>query len=347
MKRRAFFKTGIAAAALTAGSKPILAFSKENTLGVNTWDDGLAHPISYPQGKGKERGIALGGGGVVLLSFYAGYFHALRKNGVDLSNSDIIVGTSAGSLFGSMLTGGNLYRLYGELNFFADFPKIFARLVPETKQTPSQARASQIAMSAKDASLQTILAIGRAAMAAKNPDGVDAYYKTVRKVIGMTDWRSKALHISAIDCYTGERLIISKDSGIPVDVACAASSSIAGGAGPIWLKNRLCMDGGTCETSTHSDVIRGVKKAIVFSLGDGTSNEITQGLRVSSMPDTLLNEIDILKKEGTNTIHISAGLAPGIDHVSSIMDPRYISTYLKFGFDRGHGDAKNLKAFWG
>ena len=112
-------------------------------------------------------------------------------------------------------------------------------------------------MSAKDASLQTILAIGRAAMAAKNPDGVDAYYKTVRKVIGMTDWRSKALHISAIDCYTGERLIISKDSGIPVDIACAASSSIAGGAGPTWLKNRLCMDGGTCETSTHSDVIRG------------------------------------------------------------------------------------------
>lgn len=184
-------------------------------------------------------------------------------------------------------------------------------------------------------------------MAARNPGGEDAYYKTVKRIIGLSEWKSKTLHITSNDCFTGERLIVSKDSNITVDVACAASSSLPGGAGPTFLKDRLCMDGGICETSTHSDVIRGVKKALVFSLGDGTANEVTQGLRTSSMPDTLLKEIEILKAGGTDTISIVAGLAPGIDHVDSLMNPKYITPYLKFGIDRGNAGAQKLKSFWG
>ena len=348
MQRRRFFKDSLALAALAVGTQSITsALAEPPATNSAGWNDGLAHPIPYPLGTGLNRGIAFGGGGIVLLSFYTGYFHALRKNGLDLSNADTVVGTSAGSIFGSMLLSGNLYRMYDELNFFGDFPKLFSKLVPETKQNPSQARATHFSLIAKDASTETIQGIGRAAMAARNPGGEDTYYKTVKRIIGLSEWKSKALHISSNDCYTGERLIVSKDSNIPVDVACAASSSLPGGAGPTFLKDRLCMDGGICETSTHSDVIRGVKKALIFSLGDGTANEVTQGLRTSSMPDTLLKEIEILKAGGTDTISIVAGLAPGIDHIDSIMNPKYITPYLKFGIDRGNADAQKLKSFWG
>lgn len=70
------------------------------------------------------------------MSFYTGYFHALRKNGLDLSNADIVVGTSAGSIFGSMLVSGNLYRMYDELNFFGDFPKLFSKLSLKLSKIP-------------------------------------------------------------------------------------------------------------------------------------------------------------------------------------------------------------------
>ena len=346
MQRRTLIKSGILVAALASGTQSNVASANKEDHKPTGWDDGLAHPIPYPLGKGLNRGIAFGGGGIVLLSFYMGYFHALKNNGLDLSNADVVVGTSAGSIFGAMLMNGNLYRLYAELNFFGDFPKLFAILVPETKQNPSQARATHFSLIAKDASVETIQTIGRAAMAARNPGGEDSYHKTVKRIIGISEWTSRALHITANDCYTGERIVVSKDSNIPVDVACGASSSLPGGAGPTFLKDRLCMDGGICETSTHSDVIRGVKKALVFSLGDGTVNEVTQGLRTSSMPDTLLKEIEILKAEGTDTRHIVAGLAPGIDRVDSIMNPKYITPYLKFGVDRGNADAKDLKSFW-
>ena len=101
--RRNFLKTSVGAAAVVTStqsfaqstplSKKTIAEvqSYEAKLDIETtanWNDGLAHPIPYknPPGKGKERGIALGGGGTPLLGFYAGYFNALRKNGVDLRN---------------------------------------------------------------------------------------------------------------------------------------------------------------------------------------------------------------------------------------------------------------------
>jgi len=71
--------------------------------GAAGWNDGLAHPIPYQPapGTGKQRGLVLGGGGIYLASWMAGYIHALKSKGVDLATADIVVGTSAGSLIGA------------------------------------------------------------------------------------------------------------------------------------------------------------------------------------------------------------------------------------------------------
>ena len=312
------------------------------------WNDGLAHPIPYqnPPGAGKERGIALGGGGVILIAWYAGYFNALKKNGVDLSNADVVVGTSAGSVFGSMLTAGHLWRIVDEMNFFNDFPKIFSELIPAVQFNASQQRAIAAEVSARDASPASLQAIGRAAMAARNPDGEAKYYKVLEKMMTTTKWPSPAMYTTANDCFTGERIVVSQSSGIPVNVACAASSSAPGQMGPTFLKDRLCMDGGICQTSTHSDVIAGVKRALVFSLGDGTPNELKQGLRLSSLPNTVNQEVQTLQANGTAARHIVVGVPPGVSKIENIMDPKWISAYLEFGQSRGAADTAMMKAFW-
>lgn len=267
----------IAAGALvsaTALAAPALAQSAPATPAGATpagWTDGLAHPIPYapPPGAGKERGLVLGGGGAYLVSWMMGYFHALKQNGVDLATADVVVGTSAGSVVGAVLSSGRLWRLTGELDFFRDFPKLFAELVPALQANPSQERARKLAVYAKDASFETIRDIGRAAMAARNAAGTDKYFAPLHRLIGPAAWPSTALHTTANDCYTGERIVVSASAGLPVDVACAASSSMPGSMGPTWLKDRLCMDGGICQTTTHSDVVAGVKRALVISLSDG------------------------------------------------------------------------------
>lgn len=361
--RRNFLKTSVVGAASVASTQ---AFSQSPNISKKTiaeiqsieakqaiettanWNDGLAHPIPYknPPGKGKERGIALGGGGTPLLGFYAGYFNALRKNGVDLGNADVIVGTSAGAIFGSMLTGGRLWLIVDEMDFFNDFPKIFAELVPALQFNDSQKRAMATALSASDGSPATIQRIGKAAMASLNPNGVDKQYKVVEKIIAMTKWPSPAMHTTTIDCFTGERLVVSQKDNVPINIAASASSSAPGQVGPTFVKNRICMDGGIFQTSTHSDVIAGVKRALVFSLGDGTKNEQKQGLRLSDLPNTVNQEVKDLEASGTKTKHIVAGIPPGIARVENLIDPKWIGAYLKLGWDRGIVDAPMMKAFW-
>ena len=315
---------------------------------TTNWNDGLAHPIPFknPYAQGKQRGLALGGGGTPLLSWYVGYALALKKAGVDLSTADVIVGTSAGSIFGAMLTSGHLWRLADEFDLFADLPKLFSLLVPSQGPNPSQIRAQKASLTAKDASPASIQYIGKTAMAASNPDGIDKYYKVMEKLLMSTAWPVDGMFTTAIDCFTGERVLVSKTSNVPINVACAASSSGPGGIGPTFVKDRLCMDGGICQTSTHSDVIAGVKKAIVISLGDGTVNEQKQGLRISSLPDILNQEIKILVAGGTQTKHIVVGLPPGISHVENLVDPKWIAPYMKYGHERGLADASMMKAFW-
>ncbi|MDD3267402.1 MAG: hypothetical protein PHC75_09530, partial [Burkholderiales bacterium] len=106
--------------------------SLESTQG---WNDGLSHPIPYTPklGTGKQRGLALGGGGIYLLSFYCGYFHGLKKAGIDLSEADIVVGTSAGSIAGAMLTGGFLWKIRAKLKTVAFLPSLFSLILPAEK----------------------------------------------------------------------------------------------------------------------------------------------------------------------------------------------------------------------
>jgi NTE family protein len=312
------------------------------------WNDGLAHPIPYQPrlGAGKQRGLVLGGGGAYLVAWMTGYAHALKSKGVDLASADIAVGTSAGSLLAASLLGGHMWRLSAELDVLGRFPALFAELIPNIPPNVSQLRARAAATDATAADPATIQAIGHAAMAARNPAGPEQYFTSVKRLIGEESWPSPNLYTTANDCYTGERIVVSSQAGIPINVACAASSSLPGQMGPIWLKDRLCMDGGICQTSTHCDVVAGVSRALVISLSDGGPDAAKTGLRTSGMPNTLQEEIRTLESQGTRTILKVVGLMPGLSVLDSIMDPKHIAPCLKNGHERGLADVDEMKAFW-
>jgi NTE family protein len=218
--------------------------------------------------------------------------------------------------------------------------------MPAVQFNVSQLRAHRVELSVRDGSLASIQQIGKAAMASSNPDGVAKYYKVVEKILTTGAWPSPGTFITANDCFTGQRVVISKDSNIPINVACAASSSAPGQLGPTFVKDRLCMDGGISSSSTHCDVIGGVKRALVISLGDGTINDQNQGLRLSSLPNTLKQEVQDLEVGNTKTKLIVVGLPPGISKVENLIDPKWLAPYLKFGNDRGNADVAMMKAFW-
>jgi NTE family protein len=333
--RRAFFGAGAGAAlalgiATTAGAEAPAGFS----------GDGLAIPIpATPSfGHGKQRALVLGGGGEYLVSFMLGYMHALDGAGIHLDeNADIIVGTSAGSIVGSTIAGGHLRRLTAEFDFFGKFPKLLADLVPVAQLNDSQERAVDVARHCANADPATIRELGRAAMAARNPD-VEKLQTAIGVLTGNSHWPSPNLYTTANDCYSGERLVVSQRAGVPIAHAVSASMSLPGNVGPTWIKNRACMDGGMCQTSTHCDLVAGAERALVFSLGDGSPG----APRFSSMPNTIRAEIAHLRTGGTRTMLVVSDVTPG----TNLMSPEQILPALKSGYAKGRADAAAIRRFW-
>ena len=77
------------------------------------------------------------------------------------------------------------------------------------------------------------------------------------------------MHTTAVDCYTGERIVVTSDSGIPINHAISASMSLPGIFGPTWLDDHYCMDGGISRSGTHADLVAGAKRVLVLALSDG------------------------------------------------------------------------------
>lgn len=279
----------------------------------------------------------MGGGGEYWVAWMLGYLRALETSGANVERADAFIGTSAGSLVGSAVSGGQMARLTREFDFFGDFPKLLARVIPTTQPNSSQLRTKQVAEACTSSDVATIQQLGRAAMASRNFD-VTKLEDMIRVLTGESSWPSPKMHTTSVDCYTGERLVVTEEAGIPIKDACSASASVPGNFGPTWLKNRLCMDGGMCQTSTHGDLVAGVKKLFLLSLTDGRPGSP----RLSNMPNDIQQEIRSLKQSGSDVFFVSANPEPG----TNLLDPMRIAPAMKDGFARGQSEAPAFKKFW-
>ncbi|WP_431280711.1 patatin-like phospholipase family protein [Humitalea sp. 24SJ18S-53] len=337
-------KIGRRGGALAAAGALVLATTRVSAQGALpsasvVFNDGLSVPIPArpPLGTGLDRALVLGGGGEFFAAWMLGFMHGLNAGGVPYAAPDIIIGTSAGSFVGSTIAGGHITRLTREFDFFGRFPGLMSDLVPVPVPNASQRRAHELCASASDASPATIQAIGRGAMAARNPS-VTGLQRMIEVLTGNVAWPDPKFHAATMDCYSGERLIVSARHGVPVSHAVSASMSLPGIFGPTFVGDRLCMDGGISSTSLHADVVAGAKRAVVVSLTDGTPGS---GPRFSAIPSDPLREMRDLEAAGTRTLLIAAN--PG---QVNLVSPAEIGPALRAGHERGLREADRVKAFW-
>ncbi|MCD8504651.1 MAG: patatin-like phospholipase family protein [Burkholderiaceae bacterium] len=364
MSRRAFLKSsslalpalvgstvgtsGVANAAASPSSGSYA--QKANLISKELFaDDGLAIPIATTPtvsalAKGLDRTLVLGGGGEYYVAWYCGFFHGLLEDGLDMQQlPEMVVGTSAGAYMGSSLLSGHFGRLRTEMEFFGEFPKLLAKLAPLSDPNISQKRAMEINMAATDGSIDTRQVLGRAALAANNHLNGQRVEALAALLTGdsKTDWPTPRMHTTGIDCYTGERLVVSQATaqrnGIPLAHAAAASSSLPGIIGPTLIGQRFCMDGGMCSNPAHVDLVAGSKRALVISLTDGITGPI-----LTKIPHPMIQNIKDVEATGTKVKWIVAGTPPGI----SLTDPRQIAPALKAGYERAKKESDAIKSFW-
>ena len=297
----------------------------------------IPYPAPKPFGSGKNRALALGGGGEWFEAWQLAYVTTLAKAGVDLATAEAVIGTSAGSLLGTMLTSGRIAQEANDFAWFAKHPAVMERMVSVNTGAASQTRARELQVQTKSHAPTAIQTMGRAAMAAQNSP-VATLQQSIQTIIGPLDWPSPAMHTTAIDCYTGERVVVSSDSGIPISHAVSASMSLPGDFGPTWIDDHYCMDGGISRSGTHADLVAGAKRVLVLALSDGSP----QFAQLSGFHAPIREELDVVKRSGSEVFVTFANPPKG----TNFLDPNEMQTAVAMGLAKAKADLESVKAFW-
>jgi NTE family protein len=267
----------------------------------------------------------LGGGGIAGMAFHAGVLLALHHDlGWDARDADIIVGTSAGSIVGSLLRAGVAPedlagwatgatptqdgRKFRALMQHAD------RLGPVAR-VPRPTLPGWIALSTFAHPTQL-----RAALTSVLPHGLSDQAPRLAILDRMLDrWPAKPLWVSAVRVGDGRLTWFgrtehndahgSPESVRPAD-AVAASCAIPVLARPVRIGRHRYVDGGV-HSPTNADALAGqnLDLVIVLSPMGHTSNDSSRFPSRRIAHRRLQHEVRILKDRGTRVQVVSPDIA--------------------------------------
>lgn len=226
-------------------------------------------------GRRPRIGLVLGGGGASGLAFHAGVLWALHHDlGWDARTADIVVGTSAGSIVGSLLraeiapedlaawatdadpsTEGHLFRAVMTAADSAVTRRAVPRLtMPVLHMLNALRHPSQIP----------------GAMATMLPHGLHDHSPHVASLVRREAWPSKPLWISAVRLGDGRlewfgRDLDPADATVKLADAVAASCAIPVLARPVRIGDHRYLDG-SVKSPTHADVLLGADLDLVIVL---------------------------------------------------------------------------------
>ncbi|PNV36244.1 hypothetical protein C1708_31270 [Streptomyces sp. DH-12] len=189
-----------------------------------------------------DKALVLGGGGPVGGAWLTGMLAGLTEAGVGLDTADVVIGTSAGAVFGSRLRCGTpAAELYERQLSGADA----VRLPVTARQT---ARFLWAALGSRDPE-RSVARLGRTALRARTGPESDVL-DTVGRLLGEArDWPERELRIAAVDARAGKVEAFDARSGVTLLEAVAASCAVPVVWPPVTVAGRRWMDGGSRSTA--------------------------------------------------------------------------------------------------
>jgi NTE family protein len=204
---------------------------------------GLAHSVYVTT----KQALVLAGGGVVGIAWETGVLRGIADEAPSaarvLLDSDVLVGTSAGSAvaaqIGSGLTLDELFaRQVQERSTEIDpgvevdaITDLFIAAMSEPNTTVPQKR-------------QRIGAVALTTETVAEP----VRREVIAHRLPKHDWPNRVLRVTAIDIATGELVVLDRDSDVDLVDAVAASCAVPGAWPPVPVGDRRYMDGGIGST---------------------------------------------------------------------------------------------------
>lgn len=195
-----------------------------------------------------KRALVLAGGGVAGIAWETGVLCGIADESPAVARalleSDVLVGTSAGSAVAAQIGSGT------------GLDELFARQVAETSAEIDPgvgidgiAELFLAAMIEPGASAeQKLQRIGAVALAAETVPG-PVRRAVIADRLPAHHWPDRSLRITAIDIATGKLVVLDRDSGVDLVDAVAASCAVPGAWPPVVIDDRSYMDGGVRSTA--------------------------------------------------------------------------------------------------
>jgi NTE family protein len=198
-----------------------------------------------------KHALVLAGGGIAGIAWETGVLRGIADESPAtarlLVESDVLVGTSAGSAVAAQLSSGNtLDELFdrqvaessAEIDSGVDvdaITELFLTALGAPYEEP------------RDKTRQQMQRIGAVALATKTVPA-PVRRQVIAQRLPSHDWPDRTLRLTAIDVATGELTVFDRESGVDLVDAVAASCAVPGAWPPVTIAGRHYMDGGIASS---------------------------------------------------------------------------------------------------
>jgi NTE family protein len=280
----------------------------------------------------------LAGGGIAGIAWETGILQGVADESPAaarlLLNSDVLVGTSAGSAVAAQIGGGSTLEELFDRQVAESSAEIDSGVDIETITELFLTALGEPYDESVGRTLQQMQRIGAVALGTKTvPEPVRR--QVIAQRLPSHNWPWRALRITAIDTGTGELVVFDSESGVELIDAVAASCAVPGAWPPVTIGGRRYMDGGVAS-SVNLDVARDCATAVVLvpaapdapsPFGDGPAAEIEA---FDGTAFTVFADADSLKAFGPN-----------------LLDPRCRISSAVAGREQGRREAQGIAQFLG
>ena len=284
-------------------------------------------PVSPPQ-----RALVLGGGGSAGNAWLIGVIAGLSEGGLDVTEADLVIGTSAGASPTDLLAA----------ILDAPAPQRIDPVRPDGRAASWMNHLERtnaiIAASADLADMRRRAGAHAIELAADAGDSARVRWReTVAARLPSREWPMHAVHITAVDADTGDPVVLDRDGGI--DLVDAVAASCAGG--PAYrIGHRSYIDGGYRRSSENADLAAGCERVLVLSPLGGRTRHPAQ------WRSDLGAQIEELEAGGSAVEKV----LPDGDSLSAfgdnMMSPATRAPTARAGHAQGQRVAERLAGFW-
>ncbi|MCW2582050.1 MAG: putative lysophospholipase [Klenkia sp.] len=275
--------------------------------------------------------LVLGGGGITGIAWEIGVVTGLADAGLDLRTADLVVGTSAGSVVGAQLRSG------------LDVEELFARqLAPPVETGPPASMGRGLVLRFGLAVLrhrkdeQGFRAqVGRLAVqaeaAGKTPTEQERR-DVITARLPSVSWPDRPLTLTAVDAETGAFETFTRDSGVDLVSAVAASCAVPGVYPPVTIGVRRFVDGGM-RSVANVDLATGYDRIVVLA-------PITRGIGPMSSVDAqvtgLVSRVAVVSPDAGSRAAIG----------KNVLDPAARAASARAGREQAAAEVDRVREAW-